>query len=326
MQKPLVLTMGDPAGIGIEIAAKAWLARTNDTIPPFALLAHLGIATEQLQTMDLNVPVREINNLTDVSVTFPTELPVLNLQTHGAEKQTIEAIDRAVSLCQLGDAAGMVTNPIQKKRLYDAGFKHPGHTEYLAALTGASGSEVMMFACDELKVVPATVHVPLDKVSEVLTDKLLETIIRTTAQDVARRFGVLKPRIVIAGLNPHAGEKGTMGTEEVDVISPVIAKLNGEGFNLTGPFPADSLFHKAARQTYDAAICMYHDQALIPIKTIDFDGGVNVTLGLPIVRTSPDHGTAEDIAGKGIASAGSLIAALKMAHEMATYSDKAPFK
>ena len=281
--------------------------------------------TNSVKALGLTVPIQKIKNLNEAPTIFDRALPVYDPQIGETDAaQTIAAIETAVSLCQSGDASGMVTAPIQKKRLYDAGFKHPGHTEFLAALTNASGQEVMMLACPQLKVVPATVHVPIAEVPKLITPELLEQIIRTTHMDLVKRFGIEAPRIAIAGLNPHAGEGGSIGAEEQDVIQPVIEKLMQEGFEIKGPMSADTMFHSRARQGYDAAICMYHDQALIPIKTIDFDGGVNVTLGLPIIRTSPDHGTADDIAGKGIAKATSMIAAIKMASDMARKSEGSP--
>jgi 4-hydroxythreonine-4-phosphate dehydrogenase len=229
----------------------------------------------------------------------------------------IAAIERAVALVMAGDAAAVCTAPIAKKVLIDgAGFAHSGHTEFLAALAGV-GRVVMMLASDRLRVVPATVHIPLAQVPRVLTPELLRETIEITARGMRERFAIPRPRIAVAGLNPHAGEGGVMGDEEAEWIAPLLARMRGEGFDLIGPLPADTMFHDAARARYDVAVAMYHDQALIPIKTLDFDSGVNVTLGLPFVRTSPDHGTAFDIAGKGVAHPGSLIAALRMAQAMA---------
>ncbi|WP_339714605.1 4-hydroxythreonine-4-phosphate dehydrogenase PdxA [uncultured Sneathiella sp.] len=314
----LAVTMGDPNGIGIEISAKAWQRREADHLAPFFLIGGEKEVTAQVNSLFPDIPVEVIADPGAARDVFPRALPLLTL-AGGLDlaQQTIEAIRLGVTFCQSGDASALVTNPIHKRRLYEAGFTHPGHTEYLAALTGEDGKSVMMLACTALKVVPATVHIPIAKVPEALDAVRLTHVIETTHRDLTRRFGLASPRLVVAGLNPHAGEDGTIGREEETVIRPVIAKLQAAGMKITGPFPADSLFHPAARQNYDAAICMYHDQALIPIKTIDFDGGVNVTLGLSIIRTSPDHGTAEDIAGKGIASAASLIAAIKLAAEMA---------
>jgi 4-hydroxythreonine-4-phosphate dehydrogenase len=229
---------------------------------------------------------------------------------------TIEAIERAVALSKTGAIAGMVTNPIQKKTLQDAGFKHPGHTEFLAELAG--GVDVaMMLACPELRVVPVTIHLSLAQAVHALDADGIVQVGRIAAAGLKALFGIDRPRIAIAALNPHAGEQGSMGDEEDRIIAPAIARLKADGIDVRGPAPADTLFHPAARATYDAALCMYHDQALIPIKTIDFTGGVNVTLGLPFVRTSPDHGTALDIAGTGRADPASLLAALAMADDMA---------
>jgi 4-hydroxythreonine-4-phosphate dehydrogenase len=216
-----------------------------------------------------------------------------------------------------GEVEGVVTNPIAKSVLMQAGFPHPGHTEFLAELTGAAGREVMMLACPELRVVPVTVHVSLRSALDRLSTAAIVAAARTTHAALMRDFGIARPRLAVAGLNPHAGEQGRMGGEEASLIQPAIDVLRAEGIDARGPFPPDTMFTAGARGGYDAAICMYHDQALIPLKTLDMWGGVNVTLGLPIVRTSPDHGTAFDIAGKGLASPASLVAALRMAHGIA---------
>ena len=227
----------------------------------------------------------------------------------------IASIERAVRLVQAGEAGAVVTNPISKAVLYQAGFPHPGHTEFLGTLTG--GTPVMMLACPHLRVVPVTIHVSLRRALEGVTMAAIVDTARAAAAALRRDFGIAAPRLAIAGLNPHAGEQGAMGTEEIEVIAPAIAALQAEGIDATGPYPPDTMFTDAARPTYDAAICMYHDQALIPLKTLDMAGGVNVTLGLPIIRTSPDHGTAFGIAGQGVADPGSLIAAIRMAAELA---------
>ncbi|GLQ07570.1 4-hydroxythreonine-4-phosphate dehydrogenase PdxA [Sneathiella chinensis] len=315
---PLAITMGDPAGIGMEITAKAWAQRHELGLAPFALIANPERVNARLAPLFPDLPIREIAHPAAAAEIFDSALPILSPATGGtAAEDTVAAIEYGVRLCQQGEVSALVTNPIQKKRLYDAGFTHPGHTEFLADLTGAPGKAVMMLACEALKVVPATIHIPLAKVSAALSAGHLEHVIRTTWADLTAKFGIAAPRLVVAGLNPHAGEDGSIGREEQDMIIPLVRKLKAEGLGVTGPFPADSLFHPAARAQYDAAICMYHDQALIPIKTIDFENGVNVTLGLPIIRTSPDHGTADDIAGKGIANPASLIAAIRMATDMA---------
>jgi 4-hydroxythreonine-4-phosphate dehydrogenase len=321
---PLAVTMGEPAGVGGELTLKAWLARKAsrpffaiDDPPRLAALAgKLGLA----------VPVREIARPAEAAAVFATALPVLRVSLKAPAKAgqpdpvnagpTLEAIERAARLAQAGEIAGFATNPIQKKTLQDAGFKHPGHTEFLAELAG--GQDVaMMLACPELRVVPVTIHLSLANAVHALTPDVIVRAGRITAAGLKSLFGLSRPRLAVAALNPHAGEQGTMGDEENRIIAPAIATLRAEGIEVRGPAPADTLFHPAARATYDAALCMYHDQALIPIKTIDFSGGVNVTLGLPFVRTSPDHGTALDIAGTGRADPASLIAALAMADDMA---------
>ena len=315
--RPIALTCGDPAGIGAEIALKARALLGTEV--PFLWIgdpAHLPAGS-----------FREVAGPDDTADVPHGLLPVLaHPFPHKAvagqpdprnAQATIDVIARAVDLVQSGAASALCTLPIHKKVLKDgAGFAFPGHTEFLAHLAGVE-RVVMMLACPELRVVPVTIHIALAAVPEALTPALLEETIRITASGLARDCGITRPRIAVAGLNPHAGEGGAMGGEEIAWIAPLVARMRAEGFDLRGPMPPDTMFHKAARARYDVAVCMYHDQALIPIKTIDFDGGVNVTLGLPFIRTSPDHGTAHDIAGKGIASAGSLVAALKMAQQMA---------
>lgn len=314
---PLVVTIGDPNGIGIEIISKAWMQRDLNKIPVFFLLGNVKTIDNYLKSTGLSVPIQEIASPADAVSVFSKAMPLLSLPgTNSIAEEILLSIRRGTDYCLSGDASALVTNPIQKKRLYDTGFNFPGHTEYLASLTGATDQAVMMLACRELKVVPATIHIPLNSVSGQLSKDLLTHVISTVHRDLQNRFGIQNPRIVVAGLNPHAGEGGSIGVEEIEIIIPTIETLQQSGIDVKGPFPADSLFHKTAREKYDAAVCMYHDQALVPIKTIDFDGGVNVTLGLSIIRTSPDHGTAEDIYGKGIANPASLIEALKIAAEM----------
>lgn len=318
--KPLALTMGDPLGIGIELAVKAWLNREKEGLLPFTLIGNLTLIKEQLPA---EIPFKSITRVDEAVELFDKMLPVIDTGIgENLAEDTLRSIQQGVELCLSGDASALVTNPIQKKRLYDQGFKHPGHTEYLAELTGTSGKAVMMLACSELRVVPATIHIALEDVASALTEDLVEQVIRTTHTDLISKFGISSPVIAVAGLNPHAGEEGSMGDQEVKLIKPLIEKLKDEGLQINGPSPADTLFHAEARAKYDAAVCMYHDQALIPIKTIDFHRGVNVTLGLPIIRTSPDHGTADDIAGKGIANPSSLIAALQMAGDMASHKGR----
>ncbi|NOC44447.1 4-hydroxythreonine-4-phosphate dehydrogenase PdxA [Ruegeria sp. HKCCD7559] len=318
MTRPIALSCGEPAGIGPEIAAKAW-AELRQTCPFFFIgdASHLPAGT----------PVVKIQTPSDAVAVCDQALPVLQLNFPAANMpgqpdpanapSVIDAIETGVDFVKEGAAAALCTAPIHKKALIDgAGFTYPGHTEFLAALSGTR-RVVMMLASDQLRVVPATIHIPLAQVPAALTPDLLRETIEITTRGLRDQFGIQHPRIAITGLNPHAGEGGKMGREELDWIAPMLADLNPEDATLTGPHPADTLFHAAARARYDAAIAMYHDQALIPIKTLDFDRGVNVTLGLPFIRTSPDHGTALDIAGKGIANPTSLIEALKLAQRMA---------
>ena len=315
---PIALTCGEPAGIGPELAAAAWDALRREL--PFFLIgdpAHLPEGT----------PVRIIAAPDEAAAAMPEALPVLVQEMDGPRvpgrpqaaqaRGVVAAIERAVSLAASGKAGGLCTLPIHKQALQDGtGFGFPGHTEFLAHL--ADGVEVvMMLASPALRVVPVTIHIPLAEVPQALTPALLEARIRITHAALRESFGLAAPRLAVAGLNPHAGEGGKMGREEIEIISPVLDRLRAEGMAIRGPLSADTMFHDRARDGYDAAICMYHDQALIPIKTLDFDRGVNVTLGLPFVRTSPDHGTAFDIAGRGLANPSSTIAALRMAWEMA---------
>jgi len=315
---PLALTCGEPAGIGPELAPLA-RARLGNGVPFFWIgdPAHLPAGT----AFDL------IERPDQAGAVPATRLPVLPHRFPAPQRagdpepanaaSVIAVIRRAVQLVQAGQAAALCTAPIHKQALRSgAGFGFPGHTEFLAHLAG-DVPVVMLLACDALRVVPATVHIPLRDVPDRLTAGLLEQVIRLTHAGLIRDFGIAAPRLAVAGLNPHAGESGMLGTEEARIIAPVIARLRAEGMALAGPLAADTMFHPAARAGYDAAVCMYHDQALIPIKTLDFDGGVNVTLGLPFVRTSPDHGTAFDIAGHGVARPDSLVAALRLAWKMA---------
>ena len=318
----LALTMGDPAGIGPELSLLAWQALRAGG-PAFTLLADPAHVA-QLGGM----PVRAVSNLAEAVSIFPEALPVLTVPLGASPTPgrpdpanapaTIASIEQAVRLAQTGEAAAVVTNPISKAVLYAAGFRHPGHTEFLAALTGAP-LPVMMLANDHLRVVPVTIHVGLRAALDALTTEGIVAAGHILAGALRRQFGIAQPRIAVAGLNPHAGEGGAMGTEEATLIQPAIAALRAEGVAVTGPHPPDTMFTPAARAGYDAALCMYHDQALIPLKTLDMASGVNITLGLPIIRTSPDHGTAFDIAGSGRADPSSLIAALRLA---ATLSER----
>ncbi len=332
MPPPLAVTMGEPAGIGGEIALRAWLQRKAERLHPFFLIDDperlAGIATD----LDLPVAAIRIDSPDACAEAFGVGLPVLPLGTAVQADPSrpkpentaavLQSIRQAVTLTLSGAASAVVTNPIHKQVLMEAGFHHPGHTEYLAELCGSAEKPVMMLAGDALRVVPVTVHRPLAEVPASLSGALIVETGRTTALALRTRFGIDRPRLAVAGLNPHAGEGGQLGTEDAEIVAPAVAQLRGEGLDVAGPFAADSLFHPAARARYDAALCMYHDQALIPIKTIDFERAVNVTLGLPIIRTSPDHGTALDIAGRGKASATSLIAALAMAATMAARSHR----
>jgi 4-hydroxythreonine-4-phosphate dehydrogenase len=327
---PLALTLGEPAGIGPDIAIKAWLARDEAAVPPFIFVGDPEILVRRAALLGCNVRTKVTSPDRSVDA-FPYSLPCLEGEARIAGTPgTINASDtagvigsirRAAELVHAREASAVVTNPIQKKALNDAGFAFPGHTEFLGALSeevfAKPATPVMMLASPDLRVVPVTIHIPLKDVPRELTT---EAIIRTGTivdQDLRARFGIEKPRIAVAGLNPHAGEDGMLGKEDLDVVRPAIEALAKRGIAVTGPHPADTMFHEEARKAYDAALCMYHDQALIPVKTLSFDDAVNVTLGLPFVRTSPDHGTALSIAGSGKARATSLIAALKMADRLA---------
>lgn len=330
---PLALTLGDPAGIGPELALAAWLGRGGtNPLPPFFLVADPAFVERAADRMGLPVPVAEIDPETADEV-FPRALPVVALPSGATVAALpgrpdsvhagaiIESITSAVGFVKAGRAGAVVTNPIAKFVLTRAGFAHPGHTEFLAALAVPPGLDppkpVMMIWSETLAVVPVTIHVPLRAVPGLLTQDLVEETARIIVRDLRGRFGLAKPRLVLAGLNPHAGESGTIGSEDRDVLAPAVARLRAEGIDIRGPLPADTLFHAQARETYDVALAPTHDQALIPVKTLAFDEGVNVTLGLPFIRTSPDHGTAFDIAGQGIARPDSLIAALRLADRLA---------
>jgi 4-hydroxythreonine-4-phosphate dehydrogenase len=321
---PIAMTMGDPAGIGPELILRAWLARDVIAAPFFAL-ADPNALEAFARTLGLDVPIA-IAAPAEAAAVFAKALPVAPLVHPAAARAgrpsaefaaaTIESIARAVGYVRSGAARAVVTNPIAKKSLYEAGFAHPGHTEYLGELAKSWGGEVqpvMMIWSPLLAVVPVTIHIPLAEVPRALTGELLVSTARIVARDMSRRFGIARPRLAVAGLNPHAGEGGALGREEIDIIAPAVAELRAEGLDAAGPLPADTMFHPAARARYDVALTMYHDQGLVPAKTLAFDDGVNVTLGLPFVRTSPDHGTAFDIAGRGLANPSSLIAATRLA-------------
>lgn len=323
---PLALTMGEPAGIGGELTLKAWLGRQNLTAP-FLAIDDPDRLRSIAHALGWDVPVAVIAEADQAAAVFAQALPVLPQSLAQAVapgcpdpangRAVMASIERAVTLTQAGLTAAMVTNPIHKAVLYQAGFGFPGHTEYLAHLLGVDGAEVMMLACPQLRVVPVTIHVSLAQAAAGLTTQAIIHAGQVTAQALCRDFAIAAPRLAVAGLNPHAGENGAMGHEDAHIVAPAVAALKALGIDASGPLPADTLFHARARAGYDAALCMYHDQALIPIKTIDFDGGVNITLGLPIIRTSPDHGTAFALAGTGRAVETSLMAALNMAAGMA---------
>lgn len=314
---PIALCCGEPSGIGPEIAVKAWQVLRGAT--PFVWIGDPAHLPPDTPVAELSDPSQVAGVCHDRFPVLPMHFaaPVLAGQPDPLNAQgVIDAIARGVDLVKSGAASALCTAPIHKKALQDgAAFQYPGHTEYLAALDGGR-DVVMMLASESLRVVPATIHIPLKEVPSALTAEGLEQVIRITRAALVAQFAIKTPRIAVSGLNPHAGEGGKMGLEDDALIAPVIQRLQSEGFALTGPLPADTMFHAAARARYDAAICMYHDQALIPIKTLDFDRGVNITLGLSFIRTSPDHGTAFDIAGQGIAEPTSLIEALKMAQRM----------
>ena len=321
---PLVLTLGEPAGVGAEIIGKAWSALSGQA--PFAVIGDVRLLEAQ------GVPVREIGGLSDAATVFGRALPVL----HHPAPAPIEPgkpdprnaavvadwIERAVALALSGEASGVVTAPIAKAPLYAAGFRFPGHTEFIAELTAdapyaGTRGPVMMLTAKDLRACLVTIHVALDQVPELVTGERVARTARVVHEVLRRDFGIARPRLALAALNPHAGEGGALGLQEITVLKPAAEALRAEGIDITDPLPADTMFHDDARAGYDAAVCLYHDQALIPVKTLDFWGGVNATLGLPVIRTSPDHGTGFDIAGKGIARPDSLIAAIRLASEMA---------
>jgi 4-hydroxythreonine-4-phosphate dehydrogenase len=337
MSRPLALTLGEPAGIGPDITLAAWANRTALGVPAFYVLADPEYLARRAKRLGLDIPLETVNPA-NASAAFVRALPVVPLGLRATAEPgkpdsasapaAITSIDRAVADVLGGRAAAVVTNPVAKNVLYRAGFSDPGHTEYLAKLsfeqTGDPAWPVMMLWSPEVAVVPVTIHVPFKEVPERLTRDLIFETGRVVARDLIGRFGISHPRLAVAGLNPHAGEDGMLGKEDSLVVRPAIERLIADGIDARGPLAADTMFHDAARKTYDAALCMYHDQALIPIKTLAFDHGVNVTLGLPFVRTSPDHGTAFDIAGTGKADPSSLIAALKLAARLAAADRKNP--
>ncbi|MFZ0623756.1 MAG: 4-hydroxythreonine-4-phosphate dehydrogenase PdxA [Pseudolabrys sp.] len=326
---PLALTLGEPAGIGPDLAIELWRRRVELRLPVFYLIADPEFIRQRARLLGIEIPVRAVTPI-QAGETFTRALPIVSLEMPitaapgkpdaSSAPAAIASIRRAVTDVLAGSAAAIVTSPVAKNVLYRSGFAEPGHTEFLAKLlyemTGKTARPVMMLWSPELAVVPVTIHMPFKDVVTQLTSDLIAETGRIVARDLTARFGISRPRIAVAGLNPHAGEEGALGEEDDAIVAPAVKRLQAEGIDAVGPLPADSLFHERARATYDVALCMYHDQALIPIKTLAFDHAVNVTLGLPIVRTSPDHGTAFDIAGKGIADSSSLVAAVALASRL----------
>jgi len=330
MPLPLALTLGEPAGIGPDLTLIIWQRRAELKLPPFYVLGHPGFFERLALRLGLAVPVATVEPRGAVTA-FAQALPVVPLDMAvtaepgqpdaSSAPAAIASIRRAVVDTVAGRAAAIVTNPVAKSVLYRDGFADPGHTEFLARLAqelaGQTARAVMMLWSPELAVVPVTIHLPLRDVPSRLTADLIVETGRITAGDLRARFGIVSPRLAVAGLNPHAGEEGALGNEDRTIVAPAVERLRADGIDARGPLPADTMFHAAARASYDAALCMYHDQALVPIKTLAFDHAVNVTLGLPFVRTSPDHGTAFDIAGSGRADPSSLVAALRLAARLA---------
>jgi 4-hydroxythreonine-4-phosphate dehydrogenase len=327
----LALTLGEPAGIGPDITIAVWCRRVELDLPPFYLIAEPAYVAARAERLGVSLPIRAVRPR-EAAAVFATALPIVPLDLAisappGRPDETsapaaIAAIRRAVADVLAGEASAVVTNPVAKNVLYRSGFAEPGHTEFLGRLaaeaTGHSAHPVMMLWSPELAVVPVTIHLPLAEVPDRLDRELIVTTGRIVDRDLRERFGIVRPRLAIAGLNPHAGEDGALGAEDIGVVRPAVDRLRQDGIDARGPLPADTMFHDAARASYDAALAMYHDQALIPIKTLAFDHAVNVTLGLPFVRTSPDHGTAFDIAGTGMADPSSLIAAIRLAARLAS--------
>ena len=316
---PLAVGLGDPAGIGPEVVAAAWAARNAERLPPFFAIGDLRSVKAVWDG-----PIVVLGTPGDAAAMFPHALPLVQVDDPGeivpgtpnlaGARCALDSLELAVGLARAGTAAGVVTGPVSKAQLYAIGFTYPGQTEFIAERCGMAAANVaMMLAGPTLRTVPVTIHTALADVPAALTTELIVARCRVVHRGLQRDFGIAQPRLALAGLNPHAGENGTLGREEIEIIAPAAEALRAAGIDVTGPFAADAMFHPAARARYDAAICMYHDQALIPLKTIHFDDGVNVTLGLPIVRTSPDHGTAFALAGQGTASPTPMIAAIRLA-------------
>lgn len=328
--------MGEPSGVGGELTLKTWLARHENNIPPFFTIDQASRLRDEAKTLNFDVPVQEIQDPQDAINIFENALPVLNIdlpekpvagEIHLANgKAVLESIEKSVQLCVDGQTSAMVTNPIHKAALKETGFQHPGHTEYIAHLVGKGETPLMMLATEDLpedlRVVPLTIHHALREIPDMITPDLIAEALEILHKALRGNFSLKDPVIAVAGLNPHAGESGQFGREEIEIIAPVLDQYREQGWKILGPMSADTMFHEEARAKYDAALCMYHDQALIPLKTLDFHNGVNTTLGLSLVRTSPDHGTALDIAGKGIADPRSFMAALKLAEKMAQRKEK----
>jgi 4-hydroxythreonine-4-phosphate dehydrogenase len=319
LARPLAVALGDPAGIGPEIIAKAWDRREEEALPCF-----FAVGSPEAVAAVWDGPLRIVSDPGEAEQAFERALPVIRVDGGGdpvpgrpnveGARNSFDALELAVGLARSTAASGLVTGPVSKAQLYGVGFTHPGQTEFVAERCGVAADMVaMMLAGPSLRTVPVTTHVPLKDVASLLTTELIVAKGRTTIRALRRLFGIDRPRLAVAGFNPHAGEEGALGREEIEIVLPAVERLRAEDADVTGPYPADTMFHTRMRSAYDAALCLYHDQALVPFKTLHFDEGVNITLGLPIVRTSPDHGTAFAIAGQGRAQPSAMIAALKMA-------------
>lgn len=327
---PIAISLGDPAGIGPEVIAKCWDHRQRFELTPFAAIGDMRSLAAVWDG-----PIETIEDPRDADSAFDYGLPLIQLSsaeeavipghpTVAGAHCSLDSLELAVGLTRAGTASAVVTGPVSKEQLYAIGFVHPGQTEFIAERCGVSHINVaMMLAGPTLRTVPVTTHVPLARVAEQLSSALIESRGRSTLRGLQRNFGIERPRLAVAGFNPHAGEGGALGREEIDIVAPAIAALRAEGWHVSGPHPADSMFHESARARYDAALCMYHDQALVPLKALHFDEGVNITLGLPIVRTSPDHGTAFDIAGQDKADPRAMAAAIRMAAQCAAHRSSA---